>query len=129
MDKLELSYFESMLGFTVWDSGVKPATLSTEEPRYASIEEFFSEEHSRMARLLYIETTQIAGRRDQAIQNGITPDMIYTDVEDLDRLRKMKAGELYIVTNPMLMRGIDYRSEDGIVLMIDRLFDSARAAK
>ena len=41
----------------------------------------------------------------------------------------MEVGQLFLITQPELMRGFDYRCNTGIALLVCKNFDSLRALK
>ena len=44
----------------------------------------------------------------------------------MERIRKMQPNDVFFVTKPALMRGLDYGSECGIALMLAKMFISQR---
>ena len=55
---------------------------------------------------------------------------LFTDCDDLDRLKRLIAQDVLLVTKPALMRGIDYRVKQGtmgISLLVMSPFENKRA--
>ena len=52
---------------------------------------------------------------------------VHCNENSMKVLRKMGKQDLFVVTDPLLMRGFDYRSKCGIALLIAAPLDNSRA--
>ena len=113
----------SELGFKIYDSNIKHA--SQDRPPQMPWQEFF--EHNKdMAFLVYLQQEHIESVRVIAKQKLNNPTFVIDFDESMERIRNMRPNDVFFVTNPALMRGLDYGSECGIALMLACLFVSQR---
>ena len=79
--------------------------------------EFLSEKFNDKARLLFVDDANIAGIAAN-IRFGGSNRNILVNHNKLSDLRNLKAGDICLVSKARLMRGFDYRCEQGIALLL-----------
>ena len=90
---------------------VDPAKVET-----CSFEDFLTK-HPDRAKLIFISNEEVNSYQEQAKQHGL--DCI-VNCSDLEIIRKLAKHHCLVVTDELLMRGVDYRSKQGIDLFIGR---------
>ena len=111
MDKVELTN----KGWKVIDPKIKN-TVDPAHVETCSFEEFLTK-HPDRAKLIFISNEEVNSYQEQAKQHGL--DCI-VNCSDLEIIRKLAKHHCLVVTDELLMRGVDYRSKQGIDLFIGR---------
>ena len=75
----------------------------------------FVTKNPKRAKLIFAKESQRTLLKKLAEQHDLTP---IEDCEDLDIIRHLTKKHMLVVTKEILMRGVDYRAEDGIDLLI-----------
>ena len=85
---------------------------SLRKRRPSTLAGFFGDEHDHMARLVYIDESQLEDVKLRATAKASKYKRavkVHVNESDLSVLRTLRAGDCCIVTKRNLMRGYDYR--------------------
>ena len=128
----ELEYICGDLGFSYVDSKMDKSIADSTPAVLCSLPRFMGNQLNSMARLLYCSPKHMGRYEFDKLKHEF-PDArlleCFENCSDLSILKAMTPGQLYLVSDPALMRGFDYRCSGGIALLICKEFDSSRSLK
>ena len=105
----------------MYDSGIVSTVRSAEPKPVDNFEQFFQENADR-AKLIY------GGKKDEDKVKVLAPNVRVNEA-DLSVTKNLTKTDCLLVTEELLMRGIDYRAKsDGIALLIAKELSSDRAS-
>ena len=126
LEHIERTYLCDVAKFDIVDSRI--ATTESVEPREVMVADYLgNREIDIYARLMFVPESRFEEIESLARLNNIV--VAGKNVTDLAVLRQLKAGSIYLVSEQINMRGLDYRCATGIALLIAAPFDSKRALR
>ena len=119
----EFDELERDFNFKVLDSLVEPEDYSSFYGNLTLSE--FLQRNAKRAKLIYADKDQIS--EVVLVNKSMNPERsISVDEKDSSKLRKLTSKDLLVVTDILLMRGLDYRSETGIDLLLAKEITNQR---
>ena len=114
--------------YDIIQSGIKPGTKRAAAEHLVNITaaDFFSTPGGRMPQLVFLHAEMVEEYNALAVNMGNT---VVVNCSDIDVVRHLQPAYTYLVTEEVLMRGVDYHSDndEGIRLLIAAPMTSQRA--